>query len=358
MTTSLIQPGLFGLVNTNRDFTRKAEWGKNKFNNSFPVTFACYMGYNKLEPVYLCLDNNLNVVHKSITIETLFGLKELSSNLRFNFEADYNPHTRLAIGGLPRIDLVTVNSQTTQSLRALEIKLTTLPDNQTCKLREDQYGSEIVVRPDTIVYLGLNICATYANDKKRLLELLEPVCSQIKDWADALQVKPLLEQFVRVLDKLLLEKLDYQLPLLMQPIWKTEGKSGILADHCLDLFIWSDFGLTRLFIDAARQFSSKLISRQARAVFWLAKMLYDFARDGRFAPQEITEKLVYGPRNDKAFSITGTLTHRYMTSTSLTQPRVPKEAIREIILGDGQNFLSPERRLDAIIVNTPGLFNR
>jgi HindVP restriction endonuclease len=43
--------------------------------------------------------------------------------------------------------------------------------------------------------------------------------------------------------------------------------------------------------------------------------------------------------------------------TLLTIPRVNKNAIKEIILGGGQSYLSPERRLDAAILNTPGLFD-
>ncbi len=314
------------------------------------------MGYIGIEPLYLYLDDNFKVLQKGIKVENLFGLKALSRNLHFYFESNYLPYAQLAIGSIPRIDLVTVNSANTESLRALEIKLTVLPDNQTCMLSEDRYSSEIVVRPDTIVYVGLSIALAYLEDKIALLNILDPICSKILDWTNANQIIGYLGHIILALDEVLLAKLDNQIPLLMQPIWKTKGKSSVLAESCLDLFIWSDFGLTRLFIDAAKRSRSQIISRQMRAVIWLAKMLYDFAKDGTFAPRQITEKLVYGPRNDKAFSITGKLTHPYMTCDALTHPRVPKSAIREIILGGGQNFLSPERRLDAIIVNTPELF--
>jgi HindVP restriction endonuclease len=46
-----------------------------------------------------------------------------------------------------------------------------------------------------------------------------------------------------------------------------------------------------------------------------------------------------------------------MSCPELTTPRIHKDAIKEIILGGGQNFLSPERRLDAAILNIPGLFD-
>jgi HindVP restriction endonuclease len=45
-----------------------------------------------------------------------------------------------------------------------------------------------------------------------------------------------------------------------------------------------------------------------------------------------------------------------MNSPQLTQPRFKKEIVRDIILGGGQKFLSPERRLDAILVSSPDLF--
>ncbi len=51
------------------------------------------------------------------------------------------------------------------------------------------------------------------------------------------------------------------------------------------------------------------------------------------------------------------ITNTYMSCPELTTPRIHKDAIKEIILGGGQNFLSPERRLDAAILNTPGLFD-
>ncbi len=366
MVIMVSQPGLFGLENTNRDFTKKKFWGKNQFNSSFPTALACYMGDRSIEPIYLTLNDNAEIDKQTITIEKLFGLKELLANLRFNFEADYLPHTRLITGNLPRVDLVTLDTSSYPNsyLRALEIKLTALPDNQTAHLKEDKYGSEIVVRPDTIVYLGLNIATIYLNDRATLLQLLEPACSLISDWTRASQVVLLLPQLVETLKEVLIAKISHQSPLLMQPIWKTEGKSGVLTDNCLDLFVWSDFGLTRLFVDRTllpiRQ--SKIepkasITRPARAVLWLIKMLYDFASEGRFNQRRIIDELTYDTKNDKAFAVGGNMTHRYMNCAALIKPRVTKAAIKEIILGGGEEFLSPERRLDATIISTPGLFD-
>lgn len=50
-------------------------------------------------------------------------------------------------------------------------------------------------------------------------------------------------------------------------------------------------------------------------------------------------------------------TYQYMKSPVLTNPRIKKDEIKNIILGGGELLLSPERRFDAVILNTLGLFD-
>jgi hypothetical protein len=358
--TSAVKPGLFGLENTNRDFTKKDFWGKNQFNSSFPAALACYMGQKGLQPIYLCLNNQKRIAHSQISVEQLFGLRQLNPNLYFAFETVYSAHSTLAIGSVPRADLVTFNknSDPPLALRALEVKLTALPDNTTCTLSDENYGSEIVVRPDTIVYLALGVADTYKGDRKTLLDRLDPVCSRVGDWEEIGDVQPHIGAIADALDDLLLPKLERQEPFMMQPIWKTIGKSGVLHEQCFDMFIWSDLGFTRLFTDTARRERTKPgITRNARSVVWLAKMLHDFALKGSMDFQQIINRYTYNTKNDKAFAVSGQVTNPFMSCAELTTPRVDKNSIKEIILGGGQKFLSPERRLDAAILNTPGLFD-
>ena len=56
-------PGLFGINNSNRDFTRRQSWGKNQFNTSFPAALACYMNNQNVPPVYIRLNEDLKVKH-------------------------------------------------------------------------------------------------------------------------------------------------------------------------------------------------------------------------------------------------------------------------------------------------------
>lgn len=85
-------------------------------------------------------------------------------------------------------------------------------------------------------------------------------------------------------------------------------------------------------------------------------MLFDYAIYGQFDYVRIIKNHSYNNANDKAFAISGSRTQPYMTCSELTSPRIKKSEIKNIILGGGQNLLSPERRFDAMIVNSPELF--
>ena len=60
--------------------------------------------------------------------------------------------------------------------------------------------------------------------------------------------------------------------------------------------------------------------------------------------------------NDKEFAVSGKKTNSHMRCARLTKPVLEKCRIKEIILGGGQKFLSPERRFDAIIYYSSELF--
>lgn len=358
MTTN-IKPGLFGIKNSNRDFSLPESWGKNQFNNSFPIALTCYMASKKVDPIYLVLEEDLSITHQLITVEKLFGLPYDDNNLFFSFEESFTPYADLVIGPLPRADLVTRNSATKNKdcLAAFEIKLTALPDNSTCEVDDDSfYGCEIVVRPDTIVYVALAIAKLFINKKEELKAITSLTCSKINSWDDAESVRPNMANFIQTIDTIIKTNIQSQTPLLLQPIWKTQGKKGVLSNECFDMFIWSDFAITRLFIDQATNKTSAF-TRMERAVVWLIKMLDDFANLGKINADLVTSQLTYNTRNDKAFAVSGKITNPYMKSSSLTKPRISKYAVKEIILGGAQDYLSPERRLDAIILNSPNLFD-
>ncbi len=284
----------------------------------------------------------------------------MSEYLFFAFESDYVPYRKLVIGKLPRVDLVTQSILPEDfCLKSIEIKLTALPDNSTYKLSEDKYGCEIVVRPDTIVYLALSIASKLQSDRLNITNFLEPGFADIEDLTKIKYVIPKISKIITSLDNLLLHYIDLQSPLVMQPVWKTVGKTSKLFTNCLDMFVWSDFAFTRLFFDVAKRKlkNEESINRYTRTVVWLAKMLYDFGNSGKFNHQLIIDSYTYNTKNDKAFAINGLNTYAYMASSELREPRIKKEEIKNIFLGGGQNYLSPERRFDAIVLSNPEIFD-
>jgi type II restriction enzyme len=344
--------GLFGLDNSNRDFTKAKAWGKNQFNSSFPAALSCYLHNKNLAANYLAITNKHFGV-TSIAIETLFAINPQSPDIYFSFETQYLPFQKYIIGTLPRTDLVILNSASNACLRGLEVKLTALPDNTTCNLKDAQFGSEIVVRPDSIVYLAASLASA---DLPTISRHIKGSGIRIDDWTDAEEVIQHIKAIIACITAISLDLEAKQSPFLLQPIWKTQGKSAQLADNCLDVFAWSDTAFA-WFIAQLSKFESitQKITRQTRTSIWLYKMLLDIVTQGRFDP-DITKKLSYNTRNDKAFASAGNITNKYMTCDNLITPRISKNDIKHIILGGGQDLLSPERRFDAIIFNSPELF--
>lgn len=348
-------PGLFGQKHASRDYTQEKYWGKNQFNSSFPASLVAYMSSKGIDPVYLCVDKNNRLEHKYISGENLFGVNPLSDDLYYNFESSYPPYEKFYVGKREHIDLVLADYGTGQVIRGLEIKLTALPDNTTNGLDEAHYSCEIVVRPSTICYLACSICRRYASKagRERLNRLLGTF-PNIKHWDVADEVIPYYSDILSAIENVAKDMHAFQEPLMIQPIWKTNGRKPQLADNCLDVFVWSNLAAIHMCTQGERQI--KKIARHNRSIIWIYKMLFDFYVYGHFDYDNTINDLSYGTKNDKAFSVSGQVSYPLLKCEELVRPRIRKEEIKHIILGGGQCLLSPERRFDAIIVNSPDLF--
>ena len=344
-----LKPSLFGLKNSNRDFTDNDTWGKNQFNSSFPAALCNYMESKGINANYLCFEESQHHI-KEISIKDIYGCAASDANIFFAFESSHTPYQNKIIGTLPRTDLVLQKEGV--CLRGLEVKLTALPDNTTHARSEDLYGCELVVRPDTIIYLACSL-ATHFDDtvKSIFLDL------QIDDWSEPSAVLCHIHTIVKRLKEVILLLESRQSPFLLQPVWKTKGKKAELADQCLDVFIWSDIAFASFITEIAdKNPNARKVTRQTRTAIWLYKMLNEIALDGKCHAAAIIDRLAYNSKNDKAFASSGQITNRFMRCERLTNPIIHKSEIKNIILGGGQNLLSPERRFDAIIVNSPNLF--
>ena len=367
MANENIKPGLFGQKHSNRAYDKGQGWGKNQFNSSFPASLVAYMSSKGLQPVYICLDKNLNVQHKYISGEELFGLDPLSDNLYYSFETSFPPYEQYFIGlkKNEHIDLVLYSLEKgKEPLRGLEIKLTALPDSTTRNSVDEKQSCEVVVRNPTICYVACSICEHYKTQKQKdwLRELLSGV-PHIDHWNEQSSVGPHYTLIQDAIVRVMADLVKHQSPIMIQPVWKTDKRSR-LTDDCLDVFVWSNIALMKICTDS--EFVPKKekdgtttynISRFNRSIVWLYRMLFDYVTyNGVFNYANITSLMSSGGKNDKAFAASGNRTYAYLKSPELAHPRISKDEIKNIIQGNGQLLLQPERRFDSIIVNTPGLF--
>lgn len=324
--------------------------GENQFNSSFPIALCCYMESINVLANHIVF-NGKNIEISEISFKEVFKIDYLDQDAYFAFESQYTPYQKYVVGNLSRVDVVIQKKTNGMCLSALEIKLTALPDNTTCFLGDEKYGSELVVRPDTIVYLACSIIDSLRDDLGYIDDF------SIDDWSEERRVLEEIDKITARIYEVAVALVENQSPILLQPIWKTYGKSPTLHEDCLDVFVWTNsaFLFFMLKISVTRSGSGQ-ISRQTRSIVWLYKMLLDWSKNKKFSHEKIIDSLSYNTKNDKAFAVSGNITNRYMLCDRLIRPAIKKKDIKNIILGGGQNLLSPERRFDVIIFNSTGIF--
>ena len=124
--------------------------GKNQFNSTFPVSLACFMRDKGLNAVYLKLNKDLKVEVDEISFNDVFNSTAKNSELRFDFESNFDPYQIHTSDDVGKIDLVVKHGDDFR--RALEIKLTVVPDSSTFDKTENEWGAELVIRPASAIY--------------------------------------------------------------------------------------------------------------------------------------------------------------------------------------------------------------
>ena len=350
-----VRPGLFGQKHSSRNYTNPECWGKNQFNSSFPASLVAYMYSKGVKPVYLKTDAGNKVTHDYISADDLFGISPLDDNAFYNFEAGFTPFEKYYSGKRENIDLVMVRRDSNTAISGLDVKLTAIPDNTTKKQTEDQYGCEIVVRPPTICFLACSICSNYDSDEGRVrLRTLLSGVPKVNHWEENEEVARVYNLIEEAVMRVSADMWEKQKPLILQPVWKTKGDKMILADDCLDVFAWSNLAMLQMC--KGEPCNGRTLTLFHRAIVWVYKMLFEYIDHERFDYLRIVKNHTYGFANDKAFAMSGIKTREFLRCAELTHPRISKYEIKNIILGGGQDLLSPERRFDAVIVNSPEIF--
>ncbi len=349
---------LYGIKHSNRE--NDALWGKNQFNSTFPLALACYMRDKKIPVVYLTLKNDLTIEAVELSIDELFGTKQSSDDLYFSFETAFNPYASLAYDSIERVDLVisekaekATGKKTKiiagEHLAALEVKLTVVPDNTTHAREEKYWAPELVVRPATTMYCALSMGASCASKITDIKDIFEPICHSVKSWGNETEALKLLPQALDGIDQFQKKFHSRQRPAVMQPIWRTQGKKPVLSEHAFDIFVWSDFALTRVIADLARKGKHDSISRHSRSSLRLARFLFEYSRSGKAHLSNIYSEMTYSHQSDKEVSLSGNTIYPYMKHPRLEKPILSREVVKEIILNGGERHLSPERRFDQTV---------
>lgn len=349
--------GLYGIVQSNRNFSDPFYWGKNQFNSSFPIALCCYMRDCGKKALGIQMSPDLATTITEMSFDDVFGTKLPNDKIYFRFESVFDSFESLVEDSLEKIDVVLVDAETKAEIRPLEIKLTTLPDDGTSTFPEEKYGSEIVVRSPTMRYVALSMLASNRENLGRIREIFSQSCKCIDNWENVAEIKSRQAAIFSALRLFLSQFCHTQKPLLVQPIWKTIGKQPKLASNCLDVFVWTDFAIMRMILDSLDVDDHRKISRPQRAAIRLARFLYDASRGGRVFQKPIYDGMTYDTLNDKEFACPGRKTNEYMACGRLTKPLITKAEIKNIVLGGGQKYLSPERRFDSILFFSKDIFD-
>lgn len=344
--------GLFGILHSNR--SEDDHWGKNCFNSSFPAATANYMMANKIPAIYIHLKliaGNLRVAASEIPVNRIFNCQNKQSDqLYFSFESIYEPYQEYSFDAIDGIDLV-IKDLNGNFLSPLEVKLTVLPDNTTYKKSEKYWGSELVVRSATTSYCALGMFDAIKNESGKVREIFETACSTIQSWDNDFEMTHKTPTLKSCMDAFQKKYYTHQKPLLMQTLWKTQGKSPLLADQAFDIVVWSDYAFSRLFIDSSSE-TANTMSRPMRATARLARCLWELSKSGKIRVTDIYRQMAFGNQTDKEFSIPGNKWRTYVETPRTLRPALPKTAIHSIIENGYIEKLSPERRFDQTLYFT------
>lgn len=346
---ALNEPSIYGIKHSNRK--KDGFWGKNEFNSAFPVGLANYMRDQGIKAKYIAISDNLQPVVREIDISEVYNAGSLpNTELDFAFESKYEPYQTYAYDAIDGIDLI-IKDLKGNYLRPLEVKLTVLPDNSTKKAKEERWGTEIVFRPPTTIYCALGMADGCRDNMSDIRCIFEDTCRKIQNWNNTYEISRKMRDLVDLLDEFERSFYQNQRPLIMQPIWRTEGQSPFLSENAFDLFIWSDYAFSRLFLGAG-ELAEDLVSRQQRSVARLARCLYEISKAGKVDINSIYRQMTFDLQTDKEFSVNGRVTNLFMRCERLNKPIVKKDELFNIILNGGEKKLKPERRFDQTVYFT------
>jgi hypothetical protein len=109
-----------------------------------------------IKSVYISLSPDFEIINSEVPFDDIFRAKLPNKDLNFCFESKFEPYQAFSREDIGGIDLVVKDIQD-NFITPLEIKLTVIPDHSTVNDIEENWGSELVIRPATTKYAALGI---------------------------------------------------------------------------------------------------------------------------------------------------------------------------------------------------------
>ncbi|MYE76741.1 MAG: HindVP family restriction endonuclease [Acidimicrobiaceae bacterium] len=349
MMPSTVSPSLYGITKANSTRHGASLWGKNQFNSTFPLALCLWMRDHNQSPVTVIEDGGRIVAN-----DTLWQMRDVigPANCYYMFESPFDPYAGYCRDAVDNIDLVVTTDG--QPLRPLEIKLTVVPDSGTASGGTDKWAPEMVMRPVSSAYAMMSVAASLAGDdeaSEAVATHLRLAYNQITGWDNATEIAQRAGMLRAALDGALrvVAERGLQRPFLLQPLWRTEGQSFVLAEHCFDVFVWSDAAVMRVPVDQSTDGIDR-VSRPLREVARHVRGLYDLLSTGDFSYLGIYKGMPLGHQTDKSFALGGRKSIRYLRHPRLSQPLLDRSILSRLVIGGGERELRPERRFDAAVV--------
>lgn len=331
------KPSMYGIRTCNRPWD--VLWSREMFPKAFSVALLNYLRDTGISVNLVSFDGSRCKV-TGMSVDELYGGTEHSNaDLGFDFDALCPDFMDLAHDAPPS-DLV-IRDGSGKCLGAYDMAVSVVPDSSTRGMPPGQMGPEVTVRSKTLMNCALSIANSIRSESDSVLDILVDVRTESWD-----EVSDDLEPLMLSLDRLERTFADRQRPFMIQSIWRSETEGPFMAEDAMDVFVWTDLALTRLFLDSDRRSRDGSPTRPVRCAVRLYEILRGAASGEVLELKNLFERTSYDIPGMREFMVNGRTSVRYMGCPRLASPAVGSSVIPDLASQGFESMLEPERRFD------------
>ena len=117
-------------------------------------------------------------------------------------------------------------------------------------------------------------------------------------------------------------------------------------EDAMDIFVWSDFAFSRLFLESTRRPSDGGPTRPLRCAVRLFSIMLSILEGDHPDLDRIIMDTRYGIAGNREFMVNGKQSNRMMSCNRLVRPVLKTSEIRNLASEGFEGMIVPERRLD------------